>query len=267
MDGLYLYCIREKTEETPPISAKGIDGKGRVFVLPYRDLEAVVSKVSLEDFASEEIQKKAREDLNWIKEKALAHEKVIEEAMMTNNRVLRVIPMRFGTIFKEKARLEETLNKDYSKLRKVLERIQRKQEWSVKVYLKDKKIFEQRIKERNETLKEKEKEIASMPEGMAYFVEEELKEVIAKEIEKELDNIVKFILGSLKKHTVAAIENKIIEKELTGRLEPMVLNAAYLVPEEKIEDFKKESENLNQEIKAMGLYLEYSGPWPPYNFI
>jgi hypothetical protein len=45
MKGLYLYCIREKT--------------GASF-----------------------FSKKAREDLNWIKERALAHEKVIiEEAM------------------------------------------------------------------------------------------------------------------------------------------------------------------------------------------
>jgi hypothetical protein len=186
--------------------------------------------------------------------------------MRKNDNVLSIIPLRFGTIFKDHERLEETLNKDYSRFTEVLERLRNKQEWSVKVYLKDKRILEQRIKETNKTLKGKEKEIAAMPEGMAFFAEEELKESIAKEIEKELDNIVKFILDGLKKHAVAVIENKILEKELTGRSEPMILNAACLIPVEKIENFKKESENLNQAIKAMGLYLEYSGPWPAYNF-
>ena len=266
MEGLYLYCIREKTEEHPTFSIKGIDEKGEVFTLIHRELEVVVSKVSLEEFGSEEIQKKAQEDLGWVKEKALAHEKVIEEAMRNKNNVLSVIPMRFGTIFEEKTSLEETLNKDYAKIKEVLERIHGKQEWSVKIYLKDRQKFEQAVKEKNEAIKEKEKEIASLPEGMAFFMEEELKEVISKEMDRELKNIVDVPFENLKKKTADSIRNKILEKELTGRSEPMVLNAAYLVPEEKIEDFKKEIEDLNQKMQAKGFCLEYGGPWPAYNF-
>ena len=266
MEGLYLYCIKEKTEEHPTFSIKGIDEKGEVFALIHRELEAVVSRVSLEEFTSEEIQKKAREDLNWIKEKAIAHEKVIEEAMRNKDKVLSVIPMRFGTIFKEKTSLEKTLNEDYAKIKEALDKIRGKQEWSLKVYLKDKQKFEQAVKEKNEVIKEKEKEIASLPEGMAFFMEEELKEVISKEMDRELKNIVDVLFESLKKKTADSIRNKILEKDLTGRSEPMVLNAAYLVPEEKIEDFKKEIEDLNQKMQAKGFCLEYGGPWPAYNF-
>jgi len=60
MEGLYLYCIREKIEDAPVISERGIDRNGEVFTLAYRELEAVVSKVSLEEFKSEEIQKKPK---------------------------------------------------------------------------------------------------------------------------------------------------------------------------------------------------------------
>jgi len=266
MEGLYLYCIRKRIDTPSSFSAKGIDEKHVVTTIAFQELEAVVSDVSLEEFASEEIQKKAQEDLKWIKEKAIAHEKVIEEAMRRNDKVLSLIPMRFGAIFKDLTSLEEALKKDYSKIKEVLERIRGRQEWSVKAYLKDKKIFEQVIKNKNKAIKEKEKEIASLPEGMAYFMEEELKEVISKEIERELNNITEFFFESLSKQAVSSVKSKILEKELTGRREPMVLNAAYLVPEEKIEDFKKELENLNQKIQAKGFCIEYSGPWPAYNF-
>jgi len=266
MDGLYLYCLREKTKNSPAIFAKGINGKGEVFVFPYRRIEAVVSKVSLDEFGSEEIQRKAREDLNWIKEKGIAHERVIEEAMMNNGKVLSVIPMRFGTIFKEKAKLEETLNKDYPKLKEALERIRDKQEWSVKAYLMDKEKFEQAIKGKNETIGEKEKEIASLPEGMAFFMEEELKQVIAKEVDKELSNVVNSLFGRLSKQSVASIRSKILAKELTGRREPMVLNSAYLVSDERIESFKQEIEELKRQVYAKGFGLDYSGPWPAFNF-
>ena len=266
MEGLYLYCIRKRIDTSSPFSTKGIDGTGDVFSIAYRELEAVVSNICLEEFSSEEIQKKAQEDLSWIKEKALAHERVIEEAMRKDDEVLSLIPMRFGTIFKEKERLEETLNKDYPRIREVLDKIRGKQEWSVKVYLKDREKLEQVIKEKNEVIKEKEKEIASLPEGMAFFMEEELKEVISRELEKELNNIVEVLFEGLKKQAVNATKCKILQKELTGRREPMVLNAAYLISEEKIENFKKAVETLNQQIQTNGFCLEYSGPWPAYNF-
>jgi len=264
MEGLYLYCIREKTD-THCFSTKGIDGREEVFVIPLQELEAVVSNVPIEEFASEEIQKKAKEDLSWIKERAFAHEKVIEEAMGKDDKVLSLIPMGFGTIFKGKARLEEALNKDYLRIREVLDRIRGNWEWSVKVYLTDREKFVQVI-DKSEAIEKKKEEIASLPEGMAFFMEEELKEVISREMKKELDSTAEVFFECLKRQAVDATKCKILEKELTGRREPMVLNAAYLISEEKIEDFKKAAETLNQQTQANGFCLEYSGPWPAYNF-
>ena len=266
MEGLYLYCLRESAPGYLATPTKGIDGKREVFVLPFRDLEAIVSEVALEAFASEEIQRKAQEDLNWIKEKAVTHARVVQEAMRRGAILLDLIPMKFGTIFNDRARLEEILEKNYLRIREALERIRGKQEWSVKVYLKDRRKFEQVIKEKNGTIKEKERKIADLPEGMAFFMEEELKEVISEEIDKELNNISEGLFEDFKKQAIDSVKNKILGKELTGRQEPMVLNVAYLILEEKIKDFKKEAQRLNQEIQANGFYLEYSGPWPAYSF-
>jgi len=105
VQGLYLYGIRESLDRPFPLAAKGIDGKQEVFTIACQGLEAVVSKVSLEEFDSRTIQIKAQEDLNWIKEKAFAHERVVEEAMRKKDKILSLIPMSFGIIFKERARL------------------------------------------------------------------------------------------------------------------------------------------------------------------
>ena len=266
MEGLYLYCIREKTIDTPAISTQGIDGKGEVYALPFQNIEAIVSKVLLEEFASEEIQRKAQEDLNWIKTKAFVHEKVVEEAMSKNGKILNLIPMRFGTLFQDEVRLEEALVKDYSRVMQVLERIRGKQEWSVKLYLGDREQVKHTITESNETILKKEKEIASSSEGMAFFLEEQLKEVISKEVEKEISKMIEGAFESLNKRAVTAVKNKILGKEFMRRQEPMVLNAAYLVLEEKMGAFKKEAEDLNQQMQGKGFFIEYSGPWPAYNF-
>lgn len=274
--GLYLYCIRAKTDSK--FSTIGIDG-GEIFTVPYQDLEAVVSEVSLEEFGSEEIQKKAQEDLGWIKEKAQIHEKVIEEAMklksppfplgkdpLENRGLKTVIPMKFGTIFKTKENLEETLKKYYYQFKENLKNLAGKQEWALKVYL-NRKSFEKEIKKVSPVVQEKEKEISAMPEGVAYFMQRQIDDTVSKEADKAIENYTESFFEGLKRYAVAGTKGKILEKELTGKSLPMVLNAIFLVSEEKLEDFIKEIDKLNRDYKPKGFNFEYSGPWPPYNFI
>ncbi len=274
MKGLYLYCIRPRTRTSSVrgkeksncgFSAEGIGG-GEIFAIPYQDLEAIVSEVSLEEFGSEEIQKKAQEDLKWIKEKAQLHEQVVEEAMKKGDEILSIIPMKFGAIFKTKEKLEETLKKYYSKFKKTLESLAGKQEWAVKAYLNH-KAFKEEVKKISSVIREKEKEIAQLSEGMAYFMQKQIDEAVSKEADKALENYTENFFETFKKHAVAGTKGKILEKELTGKSLPMILNAIFLVSEEKLENFIREINKLNQEYKPKGFNFEYSGPWPPYNFI
>ena len=264
-DGLYLYCIRNKTENAPVISIKGID-EGEVFIISYKELEAVVSKVLLEDFESASVKEKASGDLSWIKDRACIHELVIEQAMSNSNKIISLVPMRFGVIFKSKSSLEETIENDYCKIKEVLDRIKNKQEWSVKVYMKDKEKFCQILKMENEAIKEKEKEIASLPEGLAFFMEEELKEITSNIADKESNNILEDVFERIGKLAEDSNKNKILEKVLTGRNDPMVFNSSFLISDKKIDYFKKECDAINQDIHISGFSLEYSGPWPVYNF-
>lgn len=264
MKGFYLYCVRKKTNSE--FSAPAIDG-GKIWFLSYQDLEAVASEVSLEKFGAEEIQKKAQEDLNWIKEKAQAHEIVIEKAMAKENRkVIPVIPMKFGTIFKTQEKLEQTLRKYYSQFKEKLENLIGKQEWAVKVYLNH-KTFKEEIKKISPVVQEKEKEIAQLPEGMAYFMQKQIDEAVAKEVDNTLQNYIENFFGTLERCTIAGTKGKILEKELTGKSLPMILNAIFLVSEQRLEDFIQQVKRLNQEYRPRGFNFEYSGPWPPYNFI
>ncbi|MFH1565250.1 MAG: GvpL/GvpF family gas vesicle protein [bacterium] len=276
MTGLYLYCIREKTDSG--FFIKGIDG-GDVLALPYKDLEAVVSEVSLEDFGAEEIQKKAQEDLGWIKGKAQVHEQVIEKAMdyhfspfplgkspLENKGLKAAIPMKFGTIFKTREKLRQVLKKHYFQFKENLKNLHKKQEWAVKIYL-DRGIFQDWIKKSSSVVQDKEQEIASLPEGTAYFMQKQIDEAVSKESDNALKEYIDIFFEELKKYTHAGTRGKILAKELTEKLWPMVLNAIFLVSEEMLEDFVKKVNKLNKEYKSKGFRFEYSGPWPAYNFI
>lgn len=54
-------------------------------------------------------------------------------------------------------------------------------------------------------------------------------------------------------------------KELKLFSERLILNASFLVDRDKIDDFSGEVERLGN--KYANLKTQYSGPWPPYNFV
>jgi len=263
--GLYLYCIRGKADSK--FSTKGIDGQGEVFIFPYQDLEAVVSEVPLEEFDSEEIQQKAQEDLNWIKEKAQIHEHIIEQAMRKdNNGVISVIPMKFGTIFKTKEKLLESLKKHSQQFRESLEKLEGKQEWGMKVYLRE-GTFNKYIEEKSETIQQEKKKLESMPAGMAFFAQKKMGDILSKAKEEELEKITQDMFESLKNLAELSNKAKNLEKEMTGRPESMVLNAYFLVKTEQVSEFEKDIGDLEEKYKPFGFEITYVGPWPPYHFM
>jgi len=264
--GLYLYgicpAIKIKKLATKNIG-EGIGG-GKAFFIPYKDIEAVVSEVSLEEFGSREIQRRAAEDSEWIKVKALMHEKVIETAM--NNSAGLIIPMKFGTIFKDRENLNGSLKKDYLMFKGFLKSLKGKEERSVKIYCKS-ELFENEIKKKSSIIQRKLEEIKSLPAGRQYFLEEEINEMAKKEARNSINNYSALFFGKLKWSAEELKENKILGKELTQRNEPMIFNGTFLVKKEKVDGFQKEIQKLQAEYEKIGFTFESSGPWPPYNFV
>lgn len=278
MKGYYLYCIRprtipskrevrgrEKTEDENSLG-RGVDKKGKVYVIPLDDIEAVVSEVPFGDFSSEEFQRRAVEDLKWIKEKAELHEKVIEKAM-GEEKDASVIPMKFGTVFKSVEKLNSVLQSNYSKFKNILKRLRGKQEWSVKVYLKSPEALREGLRERNPELQSLEDSLGSIPEGLAYFKEKELRDMFEESFREALAGWREMFFSRLGEFALSSSRGKILEEELTGSPHQMILNGVFLVPREAFEDFRVRIDELASEARPRGFHFEYSGPWPPYNFV
>jgi len=263
--GLYLYCIRLQTNETIEV-LKTISGEEKIQIIPYLELEAVTSEVSIEEFSSEEIQKKAEEDLEWIKGKAQIHEEVIEQAMRTNNStIIPVIPMQFGVIFKSKEKLQETLYDNLEKFRKSLEFLAGRQEWGVKAFL-NQKVFEEFLEKGNEELLAQKREAESLPKGLAFFAKKKVASKIDEIKGKELDKITNEIYESLSHSAVNLYKAKILEKDFTLMTEEMILNGFYLIKGSVLNEFKEKAEKFKEKFKPLGIEIEMSGPWPSYHF-
>jgi len=264
--GLYLYgiCPSVKIKNlSDKDTSKGIGG-GKVFRILYQDIEAIIGEISLKEFGSEEIQRKAAEDLEWIKDKALTHERVIEIAM--NNSDGLIIPMKFGMIFKDRESLISSLKKNYLKFKGLFKNLQGKEERSVKTYCKF-ELFENEIKKKSPIIQGKLEEIKSLSVGRQYFLKEEINEMVKREARNSVNNYIPLFLEKLKELVEELKENKILGKELTQRNDSMVFNGAFLVKKERVDKFQKEIQKLQSEYKKIGFTFESSGPWPPYNFV
>lgn len=154
--------------------------------------------------------------------------------------------------------------------------------------LTDYQSTEENIKAHNEvaTLVMKEHTVIPMAFGMAFKDKEVLLSVLEKSydaIKKSLallDNKVelgiKIVLGkelmellgekkiqfasyifeSLKKKAVESVNAKLFSERL-------LLNASFLVEKNKIKEFSKEVDEVE---KMLAPKIQYTGPWPPYNF-
>lgn len=262
----YLYCLKDKTGGK--FSSKGIDKK-KVYTLPYKDIEAVITEVDSAEFNPKKIKSKL-ENLKWTEEKIRNHQAIIEETMEDNP----VIPLKFLTLYKSEEKIIDTLKKQYKKFRELLDKLRGKEEWGLKVCVIDKEKLAGAIKKEDKEIIKMEKEIAEKPEGVGYFLKKKIEEKIREKLDEQLDSYIKEIFDILGRFSAEKpVVNKLLPIELTNKNEKlfqkeMIFNMSYLIFKEKVEEFQKTIKRIHHHIYfPKGLWLEYNGPWPPYSFV
>ena len=253
---IYLYCITNKIPKLK--EAEDLVGNARFFY--YQGLYAVVSNVSTDEF-SEENLKKNLADLEWIKTKAGIHEKVIETVMKDSC----VIPFKFGTIFNTEENLKIMLKEHIGEFKDTLKYLEGKEEWGVKIYCDMDKLKENLIREDKELLNI-DKEINSASPGKAFILKKKKDELINTSINKKLNDYGQLIFERLNQHSIQSRINKLLPKEVTERKEEMILNSAFLIKTNKVGNFMEAEDALKETFEEMGIFLDCTGPWPPYNF-
>src|SRR5581483_3432247 len=147
--GKYVYCIIRSSE---PLRfgriGMGVD-PGEVHTVHYRDIGAVVSDTPTEQ-------------LDATRENVLAHERVNETVM----RRFTVIPMSFGTVFKTSEDIVELLRGAYEAFSDVLQKMQNKLEFGLKV-LWDRDVIIREIEREDEDVRRLKREISSQ-KGSTY---------------------------------------------------------------------------------------------------
>ncbi|MDP3182073.1 MAG: GvpL/GvpF family gas vesicle protein [Desulfobaccales bacterium] len=258
-EGLYLFCLARLSRlPTLPLEGKGLDGQSPLEVAGFQDLAAVWSPVPLEDFCGPEAEERLR-DLTWIGPRVIRHQEVVAGVMRRSP----VLPTRFGTIFSSWANLEKVLKRHHDAIAGFLERITGSEEWAVKGMLDrcgaKEKLF-------SLTQAREAERLEALSPGKRYFQEQRLRAACDQELQQWLQEICRKLWTDLRDYAADVRERRLLSREATGSDNDMVLNWAFLVPEETVPGFQARIKEANRGYGEHGLVLECTGPWPPYSF-
>lgn len=261
--GWYVYGIigGDGSQPVAGLPAEGIDPAHSAYALPCQGIQAIVSKVPLGEFGQEQLRTNLN-DLKWLDGKVHAHQRVLETVLASST----IVPMKFCTVYRSESRAQKALARYYDDFVDALARLDGKGEWGVTVYC-DRGALAQRVGEVGDKVKQLRTEMAEKSSGAAYFVKKRLEKTIDEETERVCDECTQCSHDRLSGHVEGAVINPLRSKEITGRREQMLLNAAYLVAEEQLTAFRAELESLEEEYGQSGFSYEMTGRWPPYNFV
>ena len=167
-----------------------------------------------------------------------------------------VIPMSFGTVFKTDDDIMELLRSAYDAFSDVLNKMQDKFEFGLKV-LWDRDQIIREIEEEDEDIRRLKGEISSQ-KGSTYFARMQYGRLIDAALQARSERYVTEIFEALRDVSVASRSNKPIGDR-------MIMNAAFLVARDAEQAFDARVKDIGQRYDK--LTFKYTGPWPPYNFV
>lgn len=246
----YIYCIiGANREKTFPISGM-MGNNGHVYTVIYRDLAAVVSDSSLDQYP-------------MIRENLLAHQKVMEKVMQETT----VLPVRFSTLVGDSKsaasaeKIKEVLGNRYDEIHHLLEDMSEKVELGVKALWKDMKTIFQEIVEENTEIKSLKKKIESEKKSPMQTLPQRTRigEMVKAALDAKKAREAKEILSSL-----SVLSKQTKENKLYG--DNMILNAAFLVESNRQLDFENQLNKLASQREDR-VNFKFVGPVPPCNFV
>ncbi len=214
-------------------------------VVSVDGLDAVVSDVPLEEFSAAALTRNL-ESLPWLEEVARGHDSVIRLVSEGGP----TAPLRLATIFHDDDALRRRLGEWHQAIVEVLDRVDGRAEWSVKL------ISSTPVAVREE---------ADEPTSGAEFLRRRRAQADdrgqrAAEVARVAEEVHLALAG-------ASVASRVLppqDPQLTGLSGTMALNGAYLIELTEREGFERRVD----EVRAAhpDLVLDAAGPWPPYSF-
>ena len=211
-------------------------------------LTAIVGDVGDREYGEAALRRNL-EDLDWLARTAQAHHTVLAAVAERGP----VVPMRLATLFASDAGVTGTLQERADDFRGALSLISARSEWGVKAYA---------VKPADPP---GEPERPATGPGAAYLQRRRAQLTASKDARSEALANAGTVYAELGRFAVTSRLYPPQTSDLAGQQAAMVLNAAYLVADERADEFAAAVAGLTARHRFVQLTL--TGPWPAYSFV
>jgi Gas vesicle synthesis protein GvpL/GvpF len=259
-DVLWTYCVLRAG--TPhPANLAGVDASNPVERVDAGDLAALVSRVPLSEFGEEPLRTNLN-NLEWLERVARGHEAVLERTLEEAT----IVPLRLCTIFEDEDGVRRMLADQRPALTAALDVLDGHQEWGVKL-LVDREALEAAARSRSPEADALADELDTRSAGGAYMLKRRLERQVREAADEIAVSVADDVHARLQDWATDAVLNPPQNRDLSGHEGEMLLNGAYLVETPKVARLRELVGELQERHRGLGVRLDLTGPWPPYNFM
>jgi len=249
---IYVYCV---TRDAVIPGTEGVDGTRRFATASSDGVCAVYTCVNAHEFSQEAIDSRAG-DLEWLGAIGYRHQDVVSDLMKQT----AIVPLRAFTLFSSEEALRAYLRENAELLKKVLERLDGKQEWTLRIEF-DPAKWSESLASRVASLRNLQGEIESAPPGKAFL------------LRKKFDDEKKRSSKEAEQQVVAEIERAVLDKlacetvaETRERRDGAFPQINVLINRDEESILQELHASLTERHASEGVILGLTGPWPPYTF-
>ncbi|MGQ9926497.1 MAG: GvpL/GvpF family gas vesicle protein [Chloroflexaceae bacterium] len=253
--GYYIYGI---TDGAPVDLAPGVGLGVPVELLVGEEFVAIASPVPLNAFTPDAIRDR-QDDLTWLEAQVRAHQEVLARTL----RQATVVPLRFGTVFRDAAGVRAMMREHAPRFREALARLAGRQEWGLKIGVDTTRLAEA-LAATSVRIQELDARRQGMRSGAAYMLAKKRDQILREEVERAIETCMQNVHARLAAEAVAAVIDNPAPTGATSGVGPL-FRCAYLVEVANLPVFLGILDGLAATHPAFEFTL--SGPWPAYNFV
>jgi len=203
-------------------------------------------------------------DVEWLSPRAIAHDRVLTWASDSG----AVVPLPMFSLFSSGDAVRTMLRDRGDELSLALVRLSAGREYALRVYRVDSELLGA-ITALSPRLAEIAEAAAAATPGQRYLLERKLSTEKKSEMRIVTQGLVDEIVRELASLALAHVRSpipKLTDADGVTR-GVLVLNAAFFVAADRLEDFQRTLTALVEQHDANGLRFDFTGPWPPYHFV
>ncbi len=259
MDSIrYVYGVVPSTFAAAR-DPRGLDGLP-VERITEGHLVALVSALSADEYSPEKLEANTAH-VDWLGPRAVAHDRVVTWAGDSG----AVIPFPMWTLFKTEQGIRGMLRDRSAEFSETLTSVAGTHEYSVRVFASPAKVQEQ-IARLRPAIADLESAAAKASPGQRYLLQKKISEQRDGEVRAFLRETAQDCFDQLEHSSVKALRHQLPTQTPEGKGRA-ILYAAFLVADLALEEFRRVLTSLVNQHRDSGLDFDFTGPWPPYNFV